>query len=322
MKTLLWYFSSCWISQKVWDLNPWVLDRWLPLHKSTALWVRWFLQQPLLEIAPSGSCLNTNQAWNLKSSWFASLSFDLHSQPLPFIITRHIFWLHHKESSYVFASFNVSKIFALNLICIYKTVWRFFFCFFCFCDSLTIIIFSPAQNLFALPQPKRPSLCPLLLLQLQVNHDHSQHDDDDSHANNVNGVENNSYSLLLQWKSAHLAFRETLLPFLLRWDMVDNYLISEHQPTSSSSQVIVSSSPLPSPPQNPRLRRPSQGRPSPTPDQVALGKKRQQGTSLPNTKNYIPRSGPSPAPAPGDIITELKMQVTVKQDSTPLILNN
>ena len=99
MKTLLWHFYSCWISQKVWDLNLWVLDRWLPLHKSAALWVRWFLQQPLLEIAPSGSCLNTNQAWNLKSSWFASLGFDLHSQPLPFIITRHIFWLHHKESS-------------------------------------------------------------------------------------------------------------------------------------------------------------------------------------------------------------------------------
>ena len=33
------------------------------------------------------------------------------------------------------------------------------------------------------------------------------------------------------------------------------------------------------------------------------------GTSLPKTKKYIPRSGPSPAPAPGDIITELKMQV-------------
>ena len=121
--------------------------------------------------------------------------------------------------------------------------------------------------------------------------------------------------------------------------MVDHNIISEYLPTlypnwlttiwtpthillTTTSQVIVSSSPLPSPPQNPRLRRPSQGRPSPTPDQVALGKKRQQGTSLPNTKNYIPRSGPSPAPAPGDIITELKMQVTVKQDSTPLILNN
>ena len=34
-----------------------------------------------------------------------------------------------------------------------------------------------------------------------------------------------------------------------------------------------------------------------------------EGSSLPKTKKYIPRSGPSPAPAPGDIITELKMQV-------------
>lgn len=73
-------------------------------------------------------------------------------------------------------------------------------------------------------------------------------------------------------------------------------------------EVVVSSSPLPSPPKNPRLRRPS-----PTPDlpPLASGKK-----SLPKTKNYIPRSGPSPAPAPGDIITELKMQVTQGKGST------
>ena len=74
-------------------------------------------------------------------------------------------------------------------------------------------------------------------------------------------------------------------------------------------KVVVSSSPLPSPPNNPRLRRPS-----PTPDLPPLatgGNARPAGgTSLPKTKNYIPRSGPSPAPAPGDIITELKMQVT------------
>ena len=72
-------------------------------------------------------------------------------------------------------------------------------------------------------------------------------------------------------------------------------------------KVVVSSSPLPSPPNNPRLRRPS-----PTPDlpPLATGNARPAGgTSLPKTKNYIPRSGPSPAPAPGDIITELKMQV-------------
>ena len=73
-------------------------------------------------------------------------------------------------------------------------------------------------------------------------------------------------------------------------------------------KVVVSSSPLPSPPNNPRLRRPS-----PTPDLPPLatgGNARPAGgTSLPKTKNYIPRSGPSPAPAPGDIITELKMQV-------------
>ena len=65
--------------------------------------------------------------------------------------------------------------------------------------------------------------------------------------------------------------------------------------------MVVSSSSLPSPSKNPRVRRPS-----PTPDS---GNKRAGGTNLPKTKNYIPRSGPSPAPAPGDIITELKMQV-------------
>jgi len=80
-------------------------------------------------------------------------------------------------------------------------------------------------------------------------------------------------------------------------------------------EVVVSSSPLPSPPNNPRLRRPS-----PTPDLPPLatgGNARPAGgTSLPKTKNYIPRSGPSPAPAPGDIITELKMQVTQGKGST------
>ena len=186
------------------------------------------------------------------------------------------------------------------------------------------------------PRPLSPFLLHLLL---QVVHDDNEpeddidNDDDDEHQhhNNDNDCDDNEYDrdsddsplspssektqACFSWKLS-LPSPGGIAPLSLS-SLLSSLLLSlyhyyhcyhYHFCYHCGMKVVVSSSPLPSPPNNPRLRRPS-----PTPDLPPLatgGNARPAGgTSLPKTKNYIPRSGPSPAPAPGDIITELKMQV-------------